>query len=108
MIKEFTLKNYSSFKNETTFTMEADTTNVSEYPEHYISFGDNNEILKVSSLYGPNGAGKSNLLKAFNHFKQLVFFGFKELEFNSPQAFIKSNLEEFNQFVLTNKLNNTM
>ena len=32
MLKEFTIENYKSFKNEVTFTMEADTLSVTEHP----------------------------------------------------------------------------
>ena len=71
MLKELTIKNFLSFNDETTFTMEADVEKVSEYPEHVIKINDNN-LLKVTSLYGPNGGGKSNLLKALILPKKLV------------------------------------
>ena len=38
MIKTFTLKNFTSFKDETNFTMEADLLSVSEHDNHYIRF----------------------------------------------------------------------
>ena len=53
MIKEFTIRNYLSFKNETIFTMEADMERVSEHQNHLVKFGDDH-ILKIASFYGPN------------------------------------------------------
>lgn len=63
MLKELTIKNFTSFNNEVTFSMEADTDRVSEHPEHIVGINDN-KLLRVASVYGPNGGGKSNLLKA--------------------------------------------
>ena len=63
MLKEITVKNFRSFNEEVTFTMEADVERVSEHPEHVETINDN-FLLKVASVYGPNGGGKSNLIKA--------------------------------------------
>ena len=63
MLKELTIKNFTSFNNEVTFSMEADTDRVSEHPEHIVEI-NGNKLLRVASVYGPNGGGKSNLLKA--------------------------------------------
>lgn len=68
MLKEFTIENYKSFKNEVTFTMEADTLSVTEHPHHITENG----LLKVASIYGPNAGGKTNLLKAFLILKKLT------------------------------------
>ncbi len=63
MLKEITIKNYKSFNDEVTFSMEADVERVSEHPDHVVQIADNS-LLKVSSVYGPNGGGKSNLISA--------------------------------------------
>ena len=63
MLKELTIKNFTSFNNEVTFSMEADADRVSEHPDHIVEINDN-KLLRVASVYGPNGGGKSNLLKA--------------------------------------------
>ena len=63
MLKEITIKNFKSFNEEVTFSMEADVERVSEFPEHVEILNDNH-LLKIASLYGPNGGGKSNLIKA--------------------------------------------
>lgn len=71
MLKELTVKNFKSFKNETTLSMEADYKRVLEYPEHIVNINDN-KLLKIASIYGPNGGGKSNLLKAIMLLKSLI------------------------------------
>ena len=63
MLKEITIKNFRSYKNETTFSMEADYNRVSEHKNHCCDICGN-KLLKVSSIYGPNGGGKTNLLSA--------------------------------------------
>ena len=63
MLKEITIKNYKSFNDEVTFSMEADVDRVSEHPDHVVKIADNS-LLKVASVYGPNGGGKSNLISA--------------------------------------------
>src|SRR5690554_1403335 len=71
MIKEFSVKNFMSFKEEVTFSMEALTDSVSEYPGN-VSQVANNKLLKVSSIYGPNASGKTNLLKAILFIKNFL------------------------------------
>lgn len=63
MLKEFTIKNFTSFKDEITFSMEADVERVSEHADHIVKINDQN-ILRTASMYGPNGGGKSNVLLA--------------------------------------------
>ena len=63
MLKELTIKNFMSFRNETVFSMEADVERVSEHKDHIVQIAGN-KILKVASFYGPNGGGKSNFIKA--------------------------------------------
>ena len=72
MLKEMTIKNFRSFNQEETFSMEADIDRVSEHNEHVVDVCDNH-ILKVSSMYGPNGGGKSNVLFALQLAKNIVF-----------------------------------
>ena len=63
MLKEFSIKNFTSFNDEVTFSMEADVERVSEHPEHIVNINSQN-LLRVASMYGPNGGGKSNFLLA--------------------------------------------
>lgn len=107
MIKEFSVKNYLSFKDESVFTFEADGNNVSEFPEHIVKIGSNN-LLKVSSLYGPNAAGKSNLLKAFHYISELVRKGFTDLSKVEAGRYIFEDSTDFDNFAFTTKRNNTI
>ncbi len=62
MLLEFSVKNFLSFKEKTTFCMEA--ANGNENEENVI-IADNERILKTTALYGANASGKTNLIKAF-------------------------------------------
>ena len=62
MIIEFSVKNFLSFKNKVTFSMEKG--NGIEKEDNYVLF-DDDEILKTAAIYGANASGKSNFLKAF-------------------------------------------
>lgn len=75
MLKEITIKNFKSFKNETFFSMEA-SNNVSEHPNHLIKMCDT-DLLKITSVYGPNGGGKTNLLFALHLFYALINYELK-------------------------------
>lgn len=72
MLKEITIKNFKSFADETTFSMEADLNRVSEYASEHITKNADCNILKVTSMYGPNGGGKTNLLEALTFVKSLI------------------------------------
>ncbi len=62
MLSQFTVKNYKSIRDETTFDMQA--TSISEHIERVIVDRDNQKFLPISAIYGPNGGGKSNVLEA--------------------------------------------
>lgn len=72
MLKEFTMKNYKSFKDEMIFTMEADIDNVSEHPDHLIKNKYSDNLLKLGSIYGPNGGGKTTIIKGLMLMKNLI------------------------------------
>lgn len=62
MLIEFSIKNFLSFKEKTTFSMEAGKENENE--ENLI-LEDGERILKTTALYGANASGKTNFVKAF-------------------------------------------
>ena len=62
MLLEFSIKNFLSFKDKITFSMEAASGNENE---ENIIIKDNERILKTTALYGANASGKTNLIKAF-------------------------------------------
>ena len=106
MIKTFTLKNFTSFKDETNFTMEADLLSVSEHDNHYIRFLNNDAVLKVASIYGPNASGKSNFLKGFMYFKTVVLNGTKHLESREETAANKPIFNDFESFKFVDQIDN--
>ena len=64
MLVEFSVKNFMSFKDKVTFSMEAATGKENE--ENIIDIQNINErILKSTAIYGANASGKTNLIKAF-------------------------------------------
>ena len=62
MLIEFSVKNFLSFKEKITFSMEKG--NGDENLENVIS-GNDVDLLKTAAIYGANASGKSNILKAF-------------------------------------------
>ena len=62
MLIEFSVKNFMSFKDKVTLSMEKG--NGLENSDNFINT-DYGEILKTASIYGANASGKSNLIKAF-------------------------------------------
>lgn len=64
MLVEFSVKNFKSFKDKVTFSMEAATGTENE--KNIISTPNINErILKSTAIYGANASGKTNLINAF-------------------------------------------
>lgn len=65
MLCQFTFKNFKSYRDETTFDLQAE--NLKEFQDSLITFEkDKKKLLPVSVLYGPNGGGKSGLLEALS------------------------------------------
>ncbi|MDY4788588.1 MAG: ATP-binding protein [Bacilli bacterium] len=71
MLKEITISNFKSIKDEVTLSMEADLKKVSEHKDHIKLINDNN-LLRVMSMYGPNGGGKTNIIKGLMLLKEIV------------------------------------
>jgi AAA15 family ATPase/GTPase len=71
MILELKIRNFLSFKDETTFSFEA--TSDSTLEDYYVTeVVPGVRILKMAMVYGANASGKSNLLEAFNFIKQFI------------------------------------
>ncbi len=64
MLIEFSVKNFLSFKNKVTLSMEKG--NGDENPDNIISTS-NIKLLKTTAIYGANASGKSNILKALTY-----------------------------------------
>ena len=69
MLVNFTVKNYRSFKEERTFSMEASS--IKEHEASVIKAG-NHRLLPLTIIYGANSSGKSNLIMALGVMRHVV------------------------------------
>lgn len=97
MLKELSIKNFTSFNCDTLFSMEADTKRVGEHQGHVVSISDNS-ILKVVSIYGPNGGGKTNVINSVYLSKLLQSNMSNRDGFELPCIFSDSSTIEETQF----------
>lgn len=74
MIIEFKIKNFRSYKEETTFTFEAlnDSFCNNNYASIELENKENIKLLKSAAIFGPNASGKSNIIWAFHDLAFLV------------------------------------
>ena len=63
MLIEFKVKNFTSFKNEVTFSMVS-SEKLKDLLNNRIEIEDDFHLLKTASIFGANASGKSNLLNA--------------------------------------------
>ncbi len=64
MLVQFSVKNFMSFKDKVSFSMEAGMGNENEQNIYKID-NMNERILKSAAIYGANASGKTNLINAF-------------------------------------------
>lgn len=69
MLVNFTVKNYRSFKQERTFSMEASS--IKEHKGSVISEGKYS-LLPLAVFYGANSGGKSNFIQAISTMRSMV------------------------------------
>lgn len=75
MLIEFTVANYRSFKDATTFSMIKAPDKSKEsvrHPDNVFEVNKKLTLLKSAAIYGANASGKSNLLKAMAFVKDFV------------------------------------
>lgn len=96
MLIDITIKNYLSFKDETTFSLLAWTNKKNEdLPENFFDVNKKIRLLKTAVIYWSNASGKTNLLKAINLVKNLVVDSWSFWP-NAPILwFLNSPLESF-------------
>jgi uncharacterized protein len=75
MLVQFTVANFLSFKEETTFNLLAE--NSEQHLSHVITdkLGKGRSLLRMAAIYGANGSGKSNLIKAIRFAQHLILEG---------------------------------
>ncbi|MDR2866355.1 MAG: ATP-binding protein [Methanomassiliicoccaceae archaeon] len=71
MLLEFTVENFKSFRDRTTFSMEA--TADKKHTDNVIEVKDKKlRLLRTSMIYGANASGKTNLIEAMHLFRTFV------------------------------------
>ena len=81
MLIEFSVTNFLSFKEKTTFSMVASSDNSLE--DNFINIG-NEKLLKMTAIYGANASGKSNLFKLLATVGGII----KQSNFYNPNAIL--------------------
>lgn len=69
IILEFTTRNFLSFRDKKTLSMEA--TKIKEFPNNVIDTGKY-KLLRSAVIYGANSSGKSNLIKALQFMLETI------------------------------------
>jgi AAA15 family ATPase/GTPase len=102
MLIEFTVENYLSFKDETTFSMVADKSISKDLENNKFlePVSKKFELLKSAVIYGANASGKSNLLKSLAFMKQKVFTSFRDSLINNEEN------QDINNFKLSSSTEN--
>ena len=84
MLIQFSVKNFLSFKDLTTFDMTATSKN--ELEENILSI-ENVKLLKSAVFYGANASGKSNFLTALTYMKNIVLSSFNKEDILDIETF---------------------
>lgn len=92
MIAEITFKNFFSFRDESTFSFEADNdTAIQQF--HVVEVEPDVKLLKLGIIYGANASGKSNILKVWGFFRDF-FDSSRIVERNDPIPYTPFKLDE--------------
>lgn len=78
MIQEIKIKNFLSFKDETSFSFEASGDQFAE--SQVVTINENIRLLRFAVIYGYNASGKSNLLKVLDFLSNFWFAKSKNLD----------------------------
>jgi hypothetical protein len=99
MLIRFTVSNFLSFKEPTTFDMLAQSKQANKQHEHHVHEEGGYRLLKAAAIYGANASGKSNFVKAIDFFKDSIV---SELSTNQPLSIpfkgIETNTKEPSSF----------
>lgn len=97
MLVNFTVKNFRSFKEERTFSMEASS--IKEHEASVIKAG-NHRLLPLTIIYGANASGKSNLISAIYTMRRMVMDSVR-LNESDPLLYVPFALDEVSRSVPT-------
>lgn len=76
MLVNFRFSNFTSFFNETSFSMEANLSN--EFDQLNTTETKFGKLIKSAFVFGPNGSGKSNFIKALEFMQTMVLGSFNQ------------------------------
>lgn len=91
MLCQFSFKNFSSYRDETTFDFQA--ASIPEFSDSVLRQEGCSDLLPVGVLYGPNGGGKTNLLRALSCLISLVVRPIRELEKNRNPLIVQQPVD---------------
>lgn len=77
MLIDFTIKNYTSFKDEKFFSFLCSSTKVKDNVALISLENDKYKVYPFSVLLGPNASGKTNLMKALYDFREFIINSYK-------------------------------
>ncbi len=87
MLIEFSVGNYRSFKDITTFSMLAAGLTAKDKAldeNNVFAFNDEIRLLKSTAIYGANASGKSNLVRAIEFMQEFVLNSSKDSQASEP------------------------
>ncbi len=92
MLVRFSVKNYKSFKDLTTFSMVA-----GKHTRHknHVFIAEDKRLLKGSVIYGANASGKTNLIRAIQFGRNVALKGLKEI--NISDLFYRIDKRSFSK-----------
>lgn len=82
MIQELKVKNFLSFKDEVTFSFEANKDTFAEDLQT-VEVAKGVRLLRFAMVYGANASGKSNLIRAFHLLSYFWFYNPNDIEKNT-------------------------
>ena len=94
MLVLFRFKNFGPFRDETTLDMRA-VKAYKEHPYNLISETEENDFLKVVSIFGANASGKSNFIDAYSMFQRIARFSFQENNKDTKETFLSKCYNPF-------------
>ena len=92
MIQEIKVKNFLSFKDETSFSFEATNDKFAE-DSQVVAINDNTKLLRFAIIYGYNASGKSNLLYVLDFLSN--FWAYKPEDMDSKTGVIPFKLDGY-------------
>ncbi len=84
MLRQFSVENFRSFKEQVTLFMEAEKKLKGMESTNLITAPDGEKLLNTAAIYGANASGKSNLVKALRYMKSMVLHSSKDTQKGEP------------------------